>query len=418
MKAANLLLERVPQIAGVQVRLLGSLGATGRGHGTDRAVVAGLAGLRPETVLPEQIAALAEQVAVEKQLPIQGRVIRFDVDADIEFRPTQRLPFHPNGIIFVVESAQGRSEHCYYSVGGGAVVADWEIDAPVRETVPLPHAFRTGQDLLRECANSGLSVGELALRNEVAAGRSREEVSAELGMLWELMCECINAGCHTEGVLPGGLGVRRRAPRMLRQLKHASGENQLEWVSLWALAVNEQNAAGGRMVTAPTNGAAGIVPAVLKHAMSLPGSDAETPIDFLLAAGAIGEVYRATASISGAEVGCQGEIGVACSMAAAGLAEVLGGSPEQVVNAAEIGLEHHLGLTCDPVAGLVQVPCIERNAIGATTAITAARLALAGDGRQIVSLDQVISAMMATGADMATKYKETAAGGLATLVQC
>jgi L-serine dehydratase len=417
MKAANLLLERMPEVAAVQVRLLGSLGATGRGHGTDRAVMAGLAGLRPETVLPEQIAALAEQVAAEKQLPIQGRVIRFDPDADIEFRPTQRLPFHPNGIVFRVRTIGGWSEHSYYSIGGGAVVADAEIDAP-RDTAPLPHAFRTGQDLLRECAGSGLSVGELALRNEVAVGRTREAVSAALGTLWDLMCECIDAGCHTEGVLPGGLGVRRRAPRMLRQLKHASGENQLEWVSLWALAVNEQNAAGGRMVTAPTNGAAGIVPAVLKHAMSLPGSDAETPVDFLLAAGAIGEVYRATASISGAEVGCQGEIGVACSMAAAGLAEVLGGSPEQVVNAAEIGLEHHLGLTCDPVAGLVQVPCIERNAIGATTAITAARLALAGDGRQIVSLDQVISAMMATGADMATKYKETAAGGLATLVQC
>jgi L-serine dehydratase len=259
----------------------------------------------------------------------------------------------------------------------------------------------------------------VALRNEATGGVTRAEVLAGLTKRWQVMCECIETGCHTEGVLAGGLGVRRRAPRMLRQLKHQLGDNALDWVSLWALAVNEQNAAGGRMVTAPTNGAAGIVPAVLKYATRLPGSDQQTVTDFLLAAGAIGEVYRCTASISGAEVGCQGEIGVASSMAAAGLTQVMGGSPEQVINAAEIGLEHHLGLTCDPVGGLVQVPCIERNAIGATTAITAARLALAGDGRQLVSLDQVITAMMAIGADMLDKYKETASGGLAlTLVQC
>jgi L-serine dehydratase len=417
MRAASLLLQEVPAIEAVQVALLGSLGATGRGHGTDRAVVAGLAGFRPESVIPEQIDQLLEQVARDGRLLVNGREIEFDPVGDIEFRPAERLPLHPNGIVFRVRTSDGWSEHIYYSIGGGAVVG---ADPGQVSTVipdPLPHPFRTGAELLAECARSGLSVSELMLRNE-SADCGRDEVRGRLRSLWDLMCQCIEAGCHTEGVLPGGLRVRRRAPRMLRQIRHQTGDNQLEWVSLWALAVNEQNAAGGRVVTAPTNGAAGIVPAVLKHALALPGSDDSTPIDFLLAAGAIGEVYRATASISGAEVGCQGEIGVACSMAAAGLAEVLGGSPEQVVNAAEIGLEHHLGLTCDPVGGLVQVPCIERNAIGATTAITAARLALAGDGHQIVSLDQVISAMMATGADMPVKYKETAAGGLASLVQC
>jgi L-serine dehydratase len=419
------------QVTGLTVELFGSLGATGRGHGSDRAVLTGLSGAQAETVDPDAIDPLLADLRANHRIRLSAgpsgpsQVVAFDPERDLVFRPDQRLAYHPNALRFQVESAGRRIARTYYSIGGGLVVADdgsgRAVPPPV-ERVDLPYDFATGAELLARCADSGLDIAELTLRNEMARGRDRRQVRAGLLELWSVMCECIALGCRTEGVLPGGLGVRRRAPRMARQLKHQGPDAfaGLDWVSLWALAVNEQNAAGGRVVTAPTNGSAGIVPAVLRYATRfLPGADDDTVVDFLLAAGAIGAVYQGTASISGAEVGCQGEIGVASSMAAAGLCQVLGGSPAQVANAAEIGLEHHLGLTCDPVAGLVQVPCIERNAVGAGTAITAARLALAGDGHHLVSLDQVIATMMATGADMSTKYKETSRGGLAlSIVAC
>jgi len=419
-------------ITGLTVDLLGSLGATGRGYGTDRAVVAGLMGARPETVSPDFVETALEQVTRTRQVvlragtpPIEQVLAGFDPAVDIHYRASERLAYHPNALRFTATTADGSAwVRVFYSIGGGFVVAADAAGQPLAaasDNEPdLPYPFTTGGELLERCGESGLSIAELMLRNEVARGRSRHEVEAGLLDLWAVMAECIRAGCQTEGLLPGPLKVRRRAAAMLRTLKHRPAADPmaaLDWVSLWALAVNEQNAAGGRVVTAPTNGAAGIVPAVLKYVIDfLPGSDDHTVVDFLLTACAIGSIYQATASISGAEVGCQGEIGVASSMAAAGLAQVLGGSVQQVVNAAEIGMEHHLGLTCDPVAGLVQIPCIERNAIGATTALTAARLALAGDGRQIVSLDDVIATMMATGRDMTTKYKETAEGGLAVSV--
>ncbi len=442
MRAANDLLDRLssdgPGVSGLtladvvslRVELFGSLGATGKGHGTDRAVIAALAGLSPEAATPEEIDQLNDAVAASHRLTLgstESTTIDFDPERDIVFLPSERLPYHPNALRFVLADKTGRrAEAVFYSVGGGFVVADDGTGNPVRDEaapVTLPYPFTTGADLLARCADSGLSIAELMLRDEVARGRTRQQVADGLLALWHVMDECISTGCQTEGLLPGPFKVRRRAPGLLRRLKHRSAADPmvfLDWVSLWALAVNEQNAAGGRIVTAPTNGSAGIMPAVVKYVLTfLPGSDDQTIADFLLTAAAIGSIYQATASISGAEVGCQGEIGVASSMAAAGLCQVLGGSSEQIVNAAEIGMEHHLGLTCDPVGGLVQVPCIERNAVGATTAITAARLALAGDGRQIVSLDEVIATMLATGRDMSAKYKETSAGGLAVnLVAC
>ena len=434
MRAANLLVDELSGAPGglgdvqrLRVELLGSLGATGRGHGSDRALLAGLAGLVPETVDPDEIDALLRVIRERRALPLatsdgaaRTDLAGFDIDADLVFDPRTRLAFHPNALRFHVLTSAGWRERVYYSVGGGRVLPDdgtGQGVPPADDDVDLPLPFATGAELLEQCAANGFSVAEVMMRDELAQGRTRAQVRDELCRRWQVMRECVEIGVHTEGILPGGLGVRRRAPRLARRLKHEQKTTPLsvlDWVSLWALAVNEQNAAGARVVTAPTNGAAGIVPAVLMYAMQfIPGCDDDTITEFLLAAGAICSVFTATASISGAEVGCQGEIGVACSMAAAGLAQVLGGSAQQVANAAEIGMEHHLGLTCDPVGGLVQVPCIERNAVGAATAITAARLALAGDGRQIVSLDQVIDTMMATGADMRSKYKETAQGGLA-----
>jgi len=440
MRAANLLVDELAHTPGglddvqqLRIELLGSLGATGRGHGSDRAVLAGLAGCVPETVAPEAIHALVRSIRERHALPLatpdgtaQTELAGFDIDTDLLFDPTTRLAFHPNALRFHVRTSAGWLESIFYSVGGGRILPDdgtGQGVQPADDVAVLPHPFATGEELLTQCATHGLSVAEVMMRNETARGRTRAQVRSGLCDLWRLMRECIDTGIHTEGILPGGLGVRRRAPRLARQLKHEQKSTPLsvlDWVSLWALAVNEQNAAGARMVTAPTNGAAGIVPAVLMYATRfIPGCDDDTTAEFLLAAGAICSVFTATASISGAEVGCQGEIGVASSMAAAGLTQVLGGSAQQVINAAEIGMEHHLGLTCDPVGGLVQVPCIERNAIGAATAITASRLALAGDGRQIVSLDAVIDTMMATGADMRSKYKETAQGGLAlSIVAC
>ena len=433
------------QIDAIRVELLGSLGATGLGHGSDRAVLAGLMGARPDTVSPAAIdAAVAELKTTGRLVLLGGDPMRqhvidgFDPEQAISLRPNKRLPFHPNALRFHLHGEDTWRQVTYYSPGGGFVVRDDGTGQPMpsaKTPAPaVPRPFSTGQELLDRCVASNLSVAQVMMADEVAQGRAAVAVTEGLGSIWAVMNQSIETGCapgnmpgtagqDAQDTLPGGLGVRRRAPQLMQQLlAQPAGSDSLaglDWVSLWALAVGEVNAAGGRIVTAPTNGAAGIVPAVLRYAMTLRTTgqryrgQTEAAADFLLAAGAIGIIYQGGASISGAEVGCQGEIGVACSMAAAGLVQVLGGTPQQTLNAAEIGLEHHLGLTCDPVGGLVQVPCIERNAVGASTAITAARLALIGDGHQLVSLDQVIASMMEIGADMSTKYKETGQGGLA-----
>jgi len=424
----------------IRVELFGSLGATGLGHGSDRAVLAGLMGARPETVDPAAVDAALAELRTSRSLvllgghPMRGHTVpAFDPDEAIALRPNKRLPYHPNALRFHLHGADGWRQVTYYSPGGGFVVRDDGTGRPLatEETVdaaPVPYPFVTGEQLLAHCLDHGLSVAQVMMADEVARGRTPQSVTEGLGGIWAVMSQSIDAGCIGQGSLPGGLGVRRRAPALLHDLTARRPDSDslagLDWVSLWALAVGETNASGGRVVTAPTNGAAGVVPAVLRYATTVPatrqryGGETAVAADFLLAAGAVGIIYQGGASISGAEVGCQGEVGVACSMAAAGLAQVLGGSPQQVLNAAEIGLEHHLGLTCDPVGGLVQVPCIERNAVGASTAITAARLALVGDGRQVVTLDQVIASMMEIGRDMSTKYKETSQGGLASSVAC
>ncbi len=412
----------LPATAAVKAELFGSLGATGRGHGSDRAVVLGLLGETPEGVDVDAAPRLVAGVRGAGRLALLGR-------HEVAFREAEHLlflrkvlPFHPNGLRFTALDAGGAPLRAatFYSVGGGFVVDEAAAAAgadplradPLRQ--PLP--FRSGEELLARCADTGRSVAGVMLENE-RAWRSEAEVREGLLHRWAVMQACVARGCRTEGTLPGGLKVRRRAAQMARALAVAPAGDALaamDRVGLWALAVNEENAAGGRVVTAPTNGAAGIIPAVLHHyRRDVPGADDDGVVRFLLAAAAVGLLYKENASISGAEVGCQGEVGVACSMAAAGLAEALGGTPAQVENAAEIGMEHHLGLTCDPVGGLVQIPCIERNAMAAVAAITAGRMALRGDGRHYVSLDRVIATMRETGADMKTKYKETARGGLA-----
>jgi len=409
----------------VKAELFGSLGHTGKGHGSDRAVLLGLEGETPEGVdvdtIGARLASIAERGAL--RLPGVGEVA-FQGASDLVFHRRQTLPLHPNGMKF---SALGEGDvellsRVYYSIGGGFVVGEHGEDE--RQRPAMPHPFRSGAELLERCHASGLTVGTLMLENE-AALRPREEVHDGLMRIWRAMEQCVKRGCEREGILPGGLRVKRRAASMFRRLKvDAAGDRDplavMDWVNLFALAVNEENAAGGRVVTAPTNGAAGILPAVLHYYRRFtPGADDEGAVRFLLTAGAIGILYKTNASISGAEVGCQGEVGVACSMAAGALTEVLGGTPEQVENAAEIGMEHNLGLTCDPIGGLVQVPCIERNAMGSVKAINAARLALQGDGKHKVSLDKVIATMRQTGADMSTKYKETARGGLAVnVIEC
>jgi L-serine dehydratase len=356
-----------------------------------------------------------------------GREIAFDVDEDIVLHRRKRLPFHSNGMRFAAEDGQRRQicERYYYSVGGGFVLGEDEAGtlAIVPDPTPVPFGFRTGEELLDHTRAFGLSISSVMMANELAR-RDETEVRGGLLRIWRVMQESVRAGCEAEGVLPGGLRVRRRA-RVLRESLERTADPAdplyaMEWVTLYALAVNEENAAGGRVVTAPTNGAAGIIPAVLHYYTTfVPGASDDGVIRFLLTAAAIGVLFKENASISGAEVGCQGEVGSACSMAAAGLAEVLGGTPEQVENAAEIGVEHNLGLTCDPVGGLVQIPCIERNAIASVKAITAARMAVRGDGQHHVSLDKAIKTMRETGADMKDKYKETARGGLAVnVIEC
>ena len=407
----------------VTVRLFGSLALTGIGHGTDRAILAGLEGADPETVDPDWIEPAVQRIRSSGRLKLLGRQeIVFDEPGQLLFLRGERLPRHSNGMRFAAFGDGGRPLHEeeYYSIGGGFIVkgAD-ELTEEVSQRPAAPYPFDSAAELLELCREQGLELFELVLANE-RTWAPEEQVRAGLLRIWEVMQACVERGFRRSGILPGPLKVRRRAPRLYRMLSESAGTRPLDvmdWVNAYALAVNEENAAGGRVVTAPTNGAAGIVPAVLHYYRRFePGASDEGVIRFLLVAGAIGMLYKKNASISGAEMGCQGEVGVACSMAAAGLVAALHGTNEQVENAAEIGMEHNLGLTCDPVAGLVQIPCIERNAMGAVKAINAARLAMRGDGTHKVSLDQVIATMRQTGADMSTIYKETSLGGLAVSV--
>lgn len=439
MKAAAMFVRRLEKfgqlgaVARVEARLYGSLGATGKGHGTDTAIILGLVGNRPDTVDPDTIGSQIQEVRTSKRLLLNGQhSINFDEKEDIAFY-SQVLPFHSNGVSIAAFASDGEKldERRYYSVGGGFVVSQEEADAKrdtpgsVVDPTPLEYPFSSADELLSICARTGLSISQVVRVNE-HAWRTDKELDNDLDHIWNTMKACVERGCRTEGQLPGALRVTRRAPELYQSLTSRPEQsmkdqlNILDFVNLYAMAVNEENAAGGRVVTAPTNGAAGIVPAVLHYYDRFcPGSSQEGIRNFLLTAGAIGLLYKENASISGAEVGCQGEVGVACSMAAGGLAAAMGGSPRQVENAAEIGMEHNLGLTCDPVGGRVQIPCIERNAMGAVKALNAARMALRGDGTHFVSLDQVIKTMRETGRDMMTKYKETSRGGLAVnVIEC
>ncbi|GLW63534.1 L-serine dehydratase [Actinomadura rubrobrunea] len=414
--------------ASVRAVLYGSLGLTGKGHGSDKAVILGLEGDTPERVDVDTVDSRLAAVRRNGALRLFGsHDVPFVVGEHLVFERTRTLPGHPNGMRFTAFDDSGNElrDRVYYSVGGGFVVDEDEAGADriTRDDTALPYPFSSAAELLALCRDTGLSIPALMMENEKAFGRTEDEIRAGLLRLWGVMRACVERGCTREGNLPGGLKVRRRAPHLHRQLlaeKPADPLHAMDWVTLFALAVNEENAAGGRIVTAPTNGAAGIIPAVLHYYdRFVPGADDTGVVRFLLTSGAIGVLFKQNASISGAEVGCQGEVGSACSMAAAGLAEVLGGTPEQVENAAEIGIEHNLGLTCDPIGGLVQIPCIERNAVGATKAISAARISLRGDGRHFVSLDKAIATMRDTGRDMLDKYKETSRGGLAVnVIEC
>jgi L-serine dehydratase len=414
-------------VCGVKAELFGSLGATGHGHGSGPAVLLGLEGEQPETVDTDTVGERVARIRGAKRLRLLGEhEIRFDDDSLVLHR-RRSLPFHPNGMTFAAFGTGGESlrVRTYYSVGGGFVVDETAqgADRIKVDDTEVDYPFRTGAELLGHCRRTGLPVSEIMLANETA-WRSVSEVHAGLTHIWDVMQECVRRGYTQDGTLPGGLKVRRRAREMYEHLSSDPFSTDplrvMDWVNLFALAVNEENASGGRVVTAPTNGAAGIIPSVLHYyARFVPGATADGVVRFLLTAGAIGVIYKETASISGAEVGCQGEVGSACSMAAGALCEVLGGTPEQVENAAEIGMEHNLGLTCDPVGGLVQIPCIERNAMASVKAINAARMALRGDGTHVVTLDKVIKTMRETGADMKVKYKETARGGLAVnVIEC
>jgi len=420
----------VEQVDRIRVELFGSLAATGKGHGTDKAVLLGLEGEEPDLIDPEiiqdRLAKIRESGTVHllKRYPVS-----FTEKTDLLFL-RKVLPYHSNGMRFTVFDANANEllQRDYYSVGGGFVVTDAvaAIDRLTNDDTCLPYPFKTGEGLLKLCKVHNKPISTLMMQNE-KAWLTESQIRNNLLNIWQVMQSCVQRGLRAEGVMPGGMKVKRRAANLFRQL---NGEiprqtpnlpvGTMEWVNLFALAVSEENASGGRVVTAPTNGAAGIIPAVLHYySRFCPDADDEGVIRFLLTAAAIAILYKENASLSGAEVGCQGEVGVACSMAAGALAEVLGGTPEQVENAAEIGMEHNLGLTCDPVGGLVQVPCIERNAMGSVKAINAARIALRGDGKHFVSLDKVIKTMRETGADMKTKYKETSRGGLAVnLIEC
>ena len=414
----------------IDVALYGSLALTGKGHATDRAVLLGLTGERPATLCPDRADVTVAAIRMTGRLSLANmHPIDFDEERDLHFLQRKRLPFHSNAMRFAAFDAHDAelATQTAYSVGGGAVVYEADIarNAPPEGLADIPYRFTSGDDLLAKAAASGKSIAEMMRANEFSA-LSPEAFSLRLRTIRDAMSACIDRGISIGGILPGGLDVKRRAPGIYKQLIDrqeralADPLSLIDWVNLWALAVNEENAAGGKVVTAPTNGAAGIIPAVLRYYERFaPGACNRGSEDFLLTAAAIGSLFKENASISGAEVGCQGEVGVACSMAAAGLAAALGATPMQVENAAEIGMEHNLGLTCDPVAGLVQVPCIERNAVGSIKAIEAARLAMLGDGTHRVSLDQVIETMRKTGLDMSERYKETSLGGLAVnVVEC
>jgi L-serine dehydratase len=416
---------RLAAVARVSVSLYGSLALTGKGHATDTAVILGLAGLLPAEVDPDAASKLIEQVKADRTLLLGGtHRIEFDAGRDIEWLYSESLPFHPNALTLFAYDAQGATVHraTFYSIGGGFVVTEAEVNAHAEASdanvAAVPFPFSDAAELLEVSERNGLQITDLMLRNECTV-RSEEDVRAGLDRIWSAMSACIDRGLHQEGVLPGGLKVKRRAAKLRATLEERERSNQsdplvaMDWINAWALAVNEENAAGGKVVTAPTNGAAGVVPAVLRYYDRYCNGTREGRHTFLLTAAAVGSLYKRNASISAAEVGCQGEIGVACSMAAAGLAAAQGGTNEQIENAAEIGMEHNLGLTCDPIRGLVQIPCIERNVMGAVKAIDAARLALMGDGTHHVTLDRVIETMRRTGADMRDMYKETSLGGLA-----
>ncbi|MFT5104471.1 MAG: L-serine dehydratase [Verrucomicrobiales bacterium] len=415
-------------ITRISAELFGSLGATGKGHDTDKAIILGFHGESPDQIDPDRIPDILDRVANEKKLTLPGddAPIHFDLSEDIRFNRRKSLPAHPNAMRFTAAGPDGQTvaESTYYSIGGGFILCGDEAEPTDVATREVPYPFSSGDELLELCDEHGISISQLMRRNECAL-IPESELRTKLAEIWAAMRACVDRGCHTEGILPGGLKVKRRAPGLYRKLsvKAPNAVNvddpmiTLDWIDLWALAVNEENAAGGRVVTAPTNGAAGIIPAVLHYATEIIGGATDVKIArFLLTAAAIGSLYKKNASISGADVGCQGEVGVACSMAAGALAEYQGGEPAQVENAAEIGMEHNLGLTCDPIGGLVQIPCIERNAMGAVKAINAARMAMRGDGQHFVSLDKVIRTMRETGKDMRSKYKETSRGGLAVNV--
>jgi L-serine dehydratase len=437
MRAAARFAERwleekgvLEQVTRVRAELFGSLALTGRGHGTDKAVLLGLEGQHPDTVDPDRIPATLERIRCGGRLQLLGkRDIAFDEKSDLVFNKRQKLPFHTNGMRFSAYDAEGNllATRDYYSVGGGFVVNKDEAaeDRIVADTTERPYPFTSGDQMLALCQQHGMTIAQLMMANE-SVWRSEAETRTELLTIWQAMQDCVARGLRSPGTLPGGLHVARRAPAMAEELRNQPEAalrdplTILDWVNLYALAVNEENAAGGRVVTAPTNGAAGIMPAVLHYYQRFcPKADENGIIEFMLTAAAIGILYKENASISGAEVGCQGEVGVACSMAAGGLTAALGGSIWQIENAAEIGMEHNLGLTCDPIGGLVQIPCIERNAMGSVKAINASRMALKSDGKHRVSLDKVIKTMRDTGRDMKDKYKETSRGGLAVnVIEC
>ena len=436
MRAARRFAERLAadgllaKTDGVKIELFGSLGFTGKGHGSDKAIILGLEGAEPATVDVDSIDARVAAAAKNRRITLHGgREVALDPETSLIFNRRDNLPLHSNGMRFTALDASGAAltERIYYSIGGGFVVdeagSSAEAGAPASESA-VPYPFNSGEELLRHCTRRGMAVSSIVLANETVFA-PEADVRRRLLAIWHAMDACVRRGCEREGILPGGLKVKRRAAALyLKLTAEAHAETDplaiMDWVNLFALAVNEENAAGGRVVTAPTNGAAGIIPAVITYYRRfVPDADDEGTIRFLLAAAAIGSLYKKNASISGAEVGCQGEVGVACSMAAGALVEAMGGTPGQLENAAEIGMEHNLGLTCDPIGGLVQVPCIERNAMGSVKAINAARLAMQGDGTHHVSLDKVIDTMRRTGADMSSKYKETARGGLAVnIIEC
>lgn len=433
MNAARMFVEGMEknhlfkQLHRIQIDLYGSLGATGKGHGSDSAVLLGLLREKPDEVKIAQIPKLLSRIKTTNRLQLSDSCSIQFIQQDLIFHRKETLPFHANGMIFAAFDSSGIiiEQKTYYSVGGGFIIDETATEQSkpqiTQEQIKLPFEFTTGAELLELAQSEKLSISEIMLRNELF-WHSKEEIFKRLLAIWKVMQDCVIAGCNNDGILPGGLKVERRAAKLYKLLKNQVthelfNQGSMDWVNLYALAVNEENAAGGRVVTAPTNGAAGIIPAVMHYYQNFCSAfeklGDEGIVRFLLTAGAVGILIKQNASISGAEVGCQGEVGSACAMAAAGLTEVLGGTPEQVENAAEIGIEHNLGLTCDPIGGLVQIPCIERNAMGAVKAINASRLSLRGCGKHYVSLDKVIATMRETGKDMRSKYKETARGGLA-----